>query len=333
MKYPTVSGETAALGFAIAPLLVYVLATAILEVGGLGFAASVDAVKAAGGPKTGGLATALLAANHARVVWLTSVLVFCTVALTVLVASVLLIHASLSRAGFRIFMLVAAGLSIVGLVQFWASTATDSNLALIFHFTYDSLRATGRFVDGELSSILLLVTLVNVLAAVVPFFVIVSGCSLVTLQPARHVADIRHYLFRRMADLKTIVNLGSAMLVAGALHLLLWLRWPIAFTEQGEIQAAVGEWALSVTLYCGTAYSLMIAALYVPCSIALTKNADLALQRAMPELSEPDRVKWLEQHGFSAAPIRQIPQIIAALAPMFAGPIGAAVSGLGSPFG
>ncbi|AMK76394.1 MULTISPECIES: Ish1 domain-containing protein [Methylomonas] len=331
MKTPHFS-ETKALRFALAPLLVYILALATLEFGGLGFKGIVETLH----PQTNTfteLSPTLLIMNHARVTWLCAVLIFASLAIAVMSASVLIMRSALSSQGFISFLLAGTGLSVIGLAQLWASTTPDSNLGLIFRITQAGLRNSANFTDTDLASITTLVTLVNVLAAIAPIFVMLAGCSLLTIPTNSETTDPRRFLRRRMTQLKALTDLGSALLVAGALHMLVWLRWPIAFTEDAAMQKAFGEWALSVTLYCGTTYSLMIAAFYIPCSWALSKNAETSLQRALPDWSESELADWLDKYGFSSAPIRQLPQIIAALAPMLAGPIGSAISSLGNKAG
>ncbi|MCQ8116170.1 hypothetical protein [Methylomonas rosea] len=324
--------ETRALRFALAPLLVYSMALAILEFGGLGFTAVAETLH----PQLNTpaeLSSATFNINHARVTWLSAVLLFGALAIAVMATSIIIMRSVLSAQGFMSFLLAGATLSVVGLAQLWASTVPDSNLGLIFRITHAGLHNSARFTETDLASITTLVTLVNVLAAIAPIFVMLAGCSLLTELSHSKTTDPRRFLRRRMTQLKTLTDLGSALLVAGALHMLVWLRWPIAFTADPAIQKALGEWALSVTLYCGTAYSLMIAAFYIPCSWALTIKAEGSLQQALPDWSESELADWLDKFGFSSAPIRQLPQIVATLAPMLAGPIGSAISSLGSKVG
>lgn len=323
--------EMKMLYFALPPLLVYILALAILEFGGLGFPEAnpfpsllIDA---------SGSASASLGMNHARVNWMSSVLMFGALACAVLAASLVIMHGALSKREFRIFLMVGAGLAVGGIIQLLISSRPGSSVGLIFRITHSVMQASGRFDDDDLKSIKDLVGLVNILAATVPAFVILAGCSLLAMPSNRLVADPRPFLRRRMSQLKTITDLGSALLVTGALHLLLWLRWPIVFTHDVTLQKAIGEWALSMTLYCGTAYSLMIAAFFIPCSWALARNAERLLRQALPECSETELHDWLDKYGFSVAPIRQLPQVIATLAPMLAGPIGSAITGLGGATG
>lgn len=324
--------EMMALRFAVAPLLVYLLAIFILEFGGLGFTDTAAFVESSVKFSTQ-LSPSLLAINHARMSWLLAVLMFWAVVLTVLVVCISTMRATLSSTGFRLFLLCGAAMSVGGVIQLWISAESGSSLGLIFRFTYASIQASQQFNAADLTAIKLLVSSVNILAAVAPGFVMLAGCSLLAIPADRDCADPRHFLRRRMADLKTVTDLGSALLVAGSLHMLLWLRWPIVFSADPVMRQAIGEWALSVTLYCGTAYSLMIALFYMPCAFALTKNAEIMLQRALPDMTEPDVADWLEQYGFSKSVVRHLPQIIAALAPMLAGPIGSALTGLGGFLG
>ncbi|OQW74003.1 MAG: hypothetical protein BVN35_10870 [Proteobacteria bacterium ST_bin11] len=321
--------ETKSLRFALPPLLVYTLALAILEFGGLGFTGIGESLNQQANTSTE-LSPALLGINHARVTWLSAVLIFAVFAIAVVAASVLIMRSILSASGFLSFLLAGTALSVTGLVQLWASTMPDSNLGLIFRLTHISLHNSARFSESDLDAITLLVTLVNVLAAIAPIFVMLAGCSLLSLPDSTGSNDPKRLLRRRMTQLKTLTDLGSALLVAGSLHMLVWLRWPLAFTAEPAMQKALGEWALSVTLYCGTAYSLMIAAFYIPCCWALSKAAEAWLQQTQPEWSESELADWLDQYGFSGAPIRQLPQIIATLAPVLAGPIGLAISSLGT---
>lgn len=324
--------EIKALRFALPPLLVYVLALSILEFGGLGFTELGETVHQ---PTitAAELTPTLLNLNHARVTWLSAVLIFAVLAFTVMVTGILIMRSVLSASGFLSFLLVGAVLSASGLLQLWLSTMPNSNLGLIFRLTHISLHNSARFSEADLTAVTLLVTLVNVLAAIAPIFVMLAGCSLLNIPKYDESSDAKRALRRRMTQLKTLTDLGSALLVAGSLHMLVWLRWPIAVNADPAMQKALGEWALSVTLYCGTAYSLMIAAFYIPCSWALSKAAEAWLQQTQPEWSESELADWLDKYGFSGTPIRQLPQIVATLAPMLAGPIGSAISSLGAKIG
>ncbi|MGY6275897.1 hypothetical protein [Methylomonas sp. MgM2] len=316
--------EAKTLFFAIPPLLTYLFSSFILEFGGLGFGNIRYALPAMESQSV--ISTTILSINDARVVWLSSVLLFITVACAVIAISLLTLYKTLDRKGFSNFVVVGIALGIGGLMQLAFSIRPDSNLRLIFQLTYDSICAANRFTETETAAIAALVSIVNMLAVIVPPFLMLACCSQ-TILPDAKVTDPRHFLFSRMNKLKLLIHFGSAMLVAGSLHMLLWLRFPIAFVADAELHKAIGTWALSLTLYCGMTYSLMLAGLYVPCSMKLIHNTEILLKQRMPELSDSDIMEWKNKHGFSTSPLQQIPQIIAALAPTLAGPIGSAVAG------
>lgn len=303
----------------------------ILESGGLGFA---DARYALQGPaRLPDVSLALLTVNQARIAWLSSANLFTAAACIVLAVSILLMRTSLTRRGFFGFMLTGTGLGMAGLLHLSIADTSNSDLALIFHLTFDSIQATQHFSEADLSAIARLVSLINALAVIVPGFLMLAGCSLVLIPSASKLPDPRHFLQVRMSKLKSIMQLGSAMLVTGSLHLLLWSRLPIAFTDDIALQEAIGAWALSITQYCGITYSLMLTVLYIPCVLVLIERTETLLKQSMPALSEPEISDWLDKHGFSTEPLRHFPQIIAVLAPSLAGPISSSLLGLNLSLG
>ncbi|MDD5462657.1 MAG: hypothetical protein PHG00_13665 [Methylococcales bacterium] len=62
---------------------------------------------------------------------------------------------------------------------------------------------------------------------------------------------------------------------------------------------------------------------------ALMNRAKAKLRQLPPDAIDSS----LEKHGFSSEPMQQIPQILAIFAPLLAGSIGEALTGMGSAYG
>ncbi|BBA36674.1 hypothetical protein sS8_4751 [Methylocaldum marinum] len=205
----------------------------------------------------------------------------------------------------------------------------ENSVNAIFHLTYGMLEASGYFSPSQLAVILGLVTLVNLITALAPFAIILAGSSSMTPFKDLPPDQVLHLLEGRFSHLKNAVNLGSAMLLIGVMHMLTWLRWPVVFLGQGKLAEEAVNWSFTLSMYWGAVFSLMVISFYVPCTLALYTRAKHEFNRSFPSAEHPDLWKYLEGFGISRDPIRQLPQVIAMLTPFLGGSVGASLANLG----
>ncbi len=313
------------LRFAVAPLVVFVLAQIVFELAGHDLASLAGAQQVGPEPaRTDELA--------ARMRWATSVLIFLAVALASLVGAGALLASHVPAAVQRRYVVTFLVLTGGSLVHLVLSSELRSAFSAIYFFTYEQLAACGCMAPAELARYARTEIAVNVLAAVTPMLLLLATCAVLEPdgldgQPALRV------LQDRMRRLKRLLNFASALLVAGMLNMSLWLRWPGALTADGG--AASVPVTDAVTFFWGTVFTLVIISLYVPASMRLNRRATALLER-YPEAkgSARDTAEWLERHGLSLTPTQQLPQVMAMLAPMLVGSAGSTLAGMpGALFG
>jgi hypothetical protein len=323
--------EIAYLAFAAIPIAIYALAMVIFEAGDF------DATKLESELRETAIQIsrdAVFLEARARVIWLSTVLLYYVLTAAVIVTGVAALKRSLTPRGFNQALFLWGALSCVGLAHL-AYVAGNNGTALgaIFHFPFGILSKSNHFDPTRLAHITMMVSIVNVLAAIAPFAVALGASAtlvpFVDADPMRHL----HRLSGRMRRLKTLVNMGSALLAAGVLHMQAWLGWPIVFITEPKLAAAMTNWSFALTAFVGIVFSLMIAFLYIPCASVLAKRAEDNLRQLPSDRIDCPVEEWLEKHGFSSAPAKQIPQILAVLAPLLASSTGATLAGFGNSVG
>ena len=268
-------------------------------------------------PFLAGAAGASWQEPQARFAWLTTVLLNLLVPLFAIICFGYVAHRSLAPQQ----LLPAAGavaiLSIGSAVLLFVGIATESALhRLIFDFTFDALRASNRFSGEFLQRVLILLWAINALAVVAPSCAVVTFVATV-VPPNRPetVGDLRS----RTRRLRETLNASAALLVSGILHMGAWLRWSAALVDGKTARESIEHLTLSVTLFWGMAFTLMIVAAFVPATLILRERA-LHLYRQTAGEPGGDLEKWLGEQGFKFSVGDQLPQIAVMLAPLLAGP-------------
>jgi len=235
-------------------------------------------------------------------VWLTAVLVYYVIAVAVAIVSISTIRLNMSRQCFRYFGAIIALLGVLVVTYFVFGALRENGASAIFRLTYGVLAASGYFSSSQLTVILGLVGVVNLIATVVPFAIILAGSS--ALAPFKELPpnEVLHLLEGRFGHLKNAVNVGSAMLLIGILHMLAWLWWPVVFLGDKKLADEVVNWSLTLSIYWGAVFSLMIITLYIPCTLALYARAKREFNRSFPTSEHPELWKYLETFGISRAP-------------------------------
>lgn len=322
-------GEGSALLLAVPPLLVVVGAHLLFDINafdlvdlGKALVASLTA-SAAGEPGLG----VRLAVSEARIVWsLTVFLNFCA-AMSLTVAAVMILRRSVSLRGLRFFLPVGVLLIVFGIASLIHAGLAATPMSGIFTFTFDSLVAIHGAADPFVRAVWVQVQVLNLLTVVAPVLALMAACS--TLAPPKRggLGDVA-FLSGQLTYLKAILNLGSVYLVAGILHMGVWLRWPGAVVGDETLRERILDHAFGVSLYWGGTFTVMIAAFYVPALVALTNRAEAVIQDQPGATGGLTPKSFLQDHGLTLAPSKHLPQILAVLAPLLAGPIGSALSDL-----
>lgn len=226
-----------------------------------------------------------------------------------------------------IFILIAATITAVEIIYFINVESSESPLASIFSFTFDSLSSSKLFTTNELFIIHTTLDVVNFIAFVVVPFVIMAGCCSMRQIPMTTLIGPEYILYQS-GQLKKLVTGASAIMVIGIIHMQLWLNWPLTFIEKSQETALLESINLAVCQYWGVTYTLSIAALYLPTANYLSDQAKITIENGKDEKLKQDPSKWLIENKMILSPAAQLPQIIAVIAPMLVGSFGSTLSEL-----
>ncbi len=257
-----------------------------------------------------------------RYMWFATTVVYLIVCLYAAVLCGTIIYRS--HSGRRLFLVnaIGSGLIIFGIIGLTYSAMTqDAMFELIYHFSFATLSATGFYQATFLDRIDLLLSLSNILAVVVPCFVLLAASS--TLAPSSQKAggELTH-LTTQMRHLKGVLNAGSALLVGGILQMSAWLRWPAGLLSDPTEQAALSGAVLSIIMFWGATFTLMLITTYGPAASYLSMQARNYAEKARRAGTIQDPERWLHDNHFSITLGEQLPQISVILGPVLAGPIG-----------
>lgn len=236
-----------------------------------------------------------------------------------------------SHTGNRLAMVLGFTLALGGLAlaSQIISLLTDGALyRLVFGFTYMTLQESRHFDAGFLNNVHTVVSIMNVLAAFVPAIILVAASSTLAPPSNNDQTDLC-FLADHMRRLRSVLNATSALLVAGVLHMNAWLQWPASLMRDHALQTAVSGTALSITVFWGTTFTLMLIALYGPAATKLSLRARQLLnqEHQAGNIAEPQQ--WLREHDLAITFSEQLPQIGIMLAPVLAGPAGSFLMGSG----
>ncbi|MEM7223105.1 MAG: hypothetical protein AAF495_09020 [Pseudomonadota bacterium] len=332
---PLRPGEVRSLWLLGPPLLVMVLAGLIFEVGASDLAGlQAHLARVVSGAAEQDMILGL-AETRARLVWGTAVLMASLAGIALVVAALVVLWRSLSLAGFGLYFGIGLLFSLAGGLHLILSGRSDSGIAAVFTFTYGSFAHSQHLESAELVIVEALVHGLNGLGVSAPAFGLMAACATLSPGPSGHggdpaAADLAN-LQRRMRYLKTLLNLGSAVLVLGILHLVVWIRWPAALIPDPAVARQILGLSTALGLYWGAAFTLLIVAFYVPASFVISRRAQAVLARMPGEAGAPDVQSWMASMGLSIAPAQQLPQIAAMMAPLLAGPVGTLLNDLVSP--
>jgi hypothetical protein len=313
------------LRFLLPPLLVYLFASFLFEL-------SVDpaisilqkllaVVKVEGASDLQHLLTEL----KARYVWLASALLNIVIPVLSIIVSIMTIRVYVK--GWKLAWTVIIGTLIcVGNLGYvlYSAIAQNALYELIFGFTYKMLMRSEMFSDVFLLHVYIIILIINVLASITPIFLLLAVCATLHLPAGPGKVDPTQ-LALRMRRLKEVINIASAFLVFGILHMSMWLNWTASLVSNPVLKSKIAGVAWSFSAYWGVAFTLILTMAYVPATIYLQNRArELVTKGKMaPETDEAE--KWLNEHGFSFTLGNQLLQCVSILAPILAAPISSAL--------
>lgn len=306
---------------ALVPVTIYIMSYCLFEIN----AASslkiktmiLDAIK-----EQGVSPVSTIVEYKSRILWLSSCLLSITAYLIALTWSVLIV-CRCCRRRINLIKLAVVGLAvmILTLLQIvWA----DSESAMynnIFDTTYQALKVSTLITESLLHKIIIIISTINVLAAVAPVFILVAICSSISMPIEEDVPELEFFK-RRMKCLNQGIMIGSAVLLFGIIHMEAWMQWPISLIDEETILKKVAINAVvSISQFWGISCTLLLVCLYAAAAIywqAQTRAALIAIQ------SEIDISKWLVDNGFTVSWQKHTLQLAAMLTPFLAGSFSAA---------
>ena len=316
----TLRAEVAGLKYGIPPLLVLLVALFMFEIVAFDLGQLSNYLHLNFG--TGGAWSVedVLGESHARYLWGATALIYLNISVFVIIVCGILIYQSLSRQGFWLFVGLGALLAIGGIANFVYSVNSENALSGIFTLTFDSLRSTNRFEPSQLRNFELVLTFINGLSVVVPAFAIMAGCAAMTRIPG--ISPSGDALTTQMRRMREAVNAGVALMVAGILHMNVWLSWPAALVANEAVSVELAEVAQAVSIYWGAAFTLLIMSFYITATVQLGREAMIVITRSPEIIGDKSPDQWLKEHRLSLSLAQQLPQLGLLFAPLLAGPIG-----------
>ncbi len=257
-----------------------------------------------------------------RYIWLATVLINFVVCLYAASLGGIIIYRSHTQKRLMTVTIIGSILIIVGLISLIVSSATGNALyKIIYYFSFSTLQATGLYSQTFLGHVEFLLLAINILAVIVPSIVLLAAASALAPSPKQTDDDLTH-LTTQMRHLNGVLNMGSALLVGGILHMSAWLRWPTSLLNDPTELAALSETVLSITIFCGATFTLMLIATYGPAASYLSAQARHLAELAQQAGTIKDADRWLHDNHLSVTLGEQLPQISAILGPVLAGPVG-----------
>jgi hypothetical protein len=319
----------AALRFALPPLAVMMLADVIFSL----IASDIDQVV---GELQGLLGSGEILINpfveaQARLTWGTTVLLFYSIMIAVSVFCLAIIRQFLAGTRKLVFAAVGTFITMAVLGHLVYSAHFRNEFSYIFYFTFDSLTASKYYTASQLTAIKGLVSGINVLASMVIALALIAGCCIMAGTRERNKAEV-DLLVDQMRQLKIFIGIVSTFLVSGVLHMIAWLHWPTVLIADNQLAQQSGKFSEAMGLYWGATFSLLIATFYIPTAWSLSKRTKMVIAEQIGDMEEVQDC-WIQKHNMSLAPLQQVPQLIAMIAPLLAGPLGATFEKLSRPFG
>lgn len=307
--------------FLVPPLLVYFFASLLFEI-------SVDpavsviqklvaVVKANAAPDL----QHLLIEQKARYMWLASALLSIVIPVVSIIFSILTIRFYVKEVKLAWTVIIGVLLCTVNLGYLvYSAKSNNAVYELVFEFTYKMLMQSKMFSDLFLLHVYIIILTINILASITPIFLLLAVCATLHLPAAPRNIDPME-LALRMRRLKEVINIGSAFLVFGILHMSMWLNWTASLVSDSLLGSKIAGVAWSISAYWGVAFTLVLTMTYVPSAVYLQNRARELINKGKTAMGAKEAEQWLNEHGFSFTLSNQLIQCITILAPILAAPI------------
>lgn len=259
--------------------------------------------------------------SKARLLWLTSVLLYFFVSAAFGAFIWHILRQSLTKSTLFLFISIALFFSIFEITYFFLVDPSNSPLATIFRFTFDSLHASGQYSENELKIVYITLSLINLIAILVVPFGILTACCIMHKKHKSSQTTLND-LLSQSKYIKELLAGGSAIMVIGIAHMQLWLNWPLSFLADDNARLQIGAITLAVSQYWGVIYTLTMAAVYLPAAFSLSEQARRIIQSGQNEGTQKNHQLWLKENKMLLSLNDQIPQLVAVIAPMLFGSFG-----------
>jgi hypothetical protein len=309
------------LRFAILPIVIVLLGKYLFEALILDFPLLNEYIKSQLFINNRALSTTILLHEFkARLLWLTSVLLyfFVNICFFYFLWNIL---KKVTRKDRLTFIVIALFFSVIEIIYLCSTETISSPLNNIFRFPFSSLAAANLFSPTKLSLIFYILGIINFVAILAVFFSIIAGCCIIRL-PSTDIIQLN----KQFIILKDLVRGASAIMIAGIIHMQLWLSWPLSLTPNFANLTELKNVISTIILFWGVCFSLTIAALYLPIATHFRNKAISFYESDTPTINTKNKQDWRQDNPLFKSPSAQISQIVTILGPMLVGTIGPALS-------
>jgi hypothetical protein len=249
-----------------------------------------------------------------RISWVFFVLTYMLLSLVALVLAFGLIYKIFSDGNKRPSWWVAITLAVSAAVGFTLYKNPESYM--------NTLKALiEKTVIVDMTNIVQMMNLIHSIGFASSFALVLASCAI--LLPIRNNSSPKGLkeLSIRMNYLRTVLYVGTLILVVGVLLMRSIFQWALAFISQTEAGAEkiVESFTSSIVSAEAGFYTLILAGVYLPAAAVLQWRAR-SLKELPEQSSEKDKV--LHEYGLTFSLTESLPRIIAILAPFLVGPVG-----------
>ena len=255
---------------------------------------------------------------------------FYSALISVSVFSLAIIRQSLAGKKILTFAAAETFIAIALLGHLVYSGYFRTAFSYIFFFTFETLIASKLYTNFQLMVIKGLVSGINILVSIVATLALITGCCILADKNELNKMDV-NFLVSQMRKLSMFVGIVSILLVTGILHMIAWLRWLTALVANEGLAKHVMDYSEAVSLYWGATFSLIIATFYIPAAWSIRNRAEAIIAEYPEQTQGMDTQEWLKKYNMSLSPLQQVPQLVAMLAPLLVGPIGATLTKFSGP--
>ncbi len=250
-----------------------------------------------------------------RILWLSSSLLSITAYLIALTWSVRIVRRCCRRIHLINLVMVGLAIMILSLLQIGRADSESAMYNNIFDTTYQALKVSALITESLLQKVFFIISMINVLAAVTPVFILIAICSTISTPIEVGVPKLEFFI-KRMNYLNQGIMIGSIVLLFGIIHMVAWMQWPTSMFEETALNKVALNAFAAISQYWGISFTLLLICLYASAAIywqAQTRAALIAMQ------SDIDISKWMEDNGFTVSWQKHALQLSAMLTPFLAG--------------